>query len=117
MLYQPGPGRPRGHRCRSRGAARHQYASQARTAGLPSGPGRLLPPGRSAGWLDANRADPQGRAAPWASRLPGHGKRPTGVFTRQVFPGDTMEADNISADYNAGVLTSTLPVHEQVAAS
>jgi HSP20 family molecular chaperone IbpA len=34
-----------------------------------------------------------------------------------VFPGDTMEADNISADYNAGVLTPTIPVHEQVAAS
>jgi hypothetical protein len=35
-----------------------------------------------------------------------------------VFLGDTREADNISADYNApGVLTPTIPAHEQVAAS
>jgi HSP20 family protein len=40
-------------------------------------------------------------------------ERPAGVFTRQVFLGDTLDADNISADYSAGVLTLTIPVHEQ----
>jgi len=40
-------------------------------------------------------------------------ERPAGVFTRQVFLGDTLDADNISADYSAGVLTLAIPVHEQ----
>ncbi len=40
-------------------------------------------------------------------------ERPAGIFTRQVFLGDTLDADNIAADYNAGVLTLSIPVHEQ----
>jgi len=40
-------------------------------------------------------------------------ERPAGIFTRQVFLGDTLDADKIAADYNAGVLTLTIPVHEQ----
>ena len=40
-------------------------------------------------------------------------ERPAGVFTRQVFLGDTLDADSIAADYSAGVLTLTIPVHEQ----
>lgn len=40
-------------------------------------------------------------------------ERPAGVFTRQVFLGDTLDADNIGADYAAGILTLTIPVHEQ----
>ena len=40
-------------------------------------------------------------------------ERPAGVFTRQVFLGDTLDADSISADHSAGVLTLTIPVHEQ----
>jgi HSP20 family protein len=40
-------------------------------------------------------------------------ERPAGVFTRQVFLGDTLDAENLAADYNAGVLTLTIPVHEQ----
>jgi HSP20 family protein len=40
-------------------------------------------------------------------------ERPSGTFTRQVFLGETLDADNISADYTAGVLTLTIPVHEQ----
>ena len=40
-------------------------------------------------------------------------ERPAGVFTRQVFLGDTLDTDNIAADYNAGVLTLSIPVHEQ----
>jgi HSP20 family protein len=40
-------------------------------------------------------------------------ERPAGVFTRQVFLGDTLDADSVGADYSAGVLTLTIPVHEQ----
>jgi HSP20 family protein len=39
-------------------------------------------------------------------------ERPSGTFTRQVFLGETLDADNISADYAAGILTLTIPVHE-----
>ena len=34
------------------------------------------------------------------------------AFTRQVFLGETLDADKIAADYAAGVLTLTIPVHE-----
>ncbi|HEX9065876.1 MAG TPA: Hsp20/alpha crystallin family protein [Streptosporangiaceae bacterium] len=40
------------------------------------------------------------------------GERPTGTFTRQVFLGDTLDAEGIEADYTAGVLTLAIPVHE-----
>jgi HSP20 family protein len=40
-------------------------------------------------------------------------ERPAGVFTRQVFLGDTLDTEHIGADYSAGVLTLTIPVHEQ----
>jgi HSP20 family protein len=40
-------------------------------------------------------------------------ERTSGVFTRQVFLGDTLDTDSISADYSAGILTLTIPVHEQ----
>jgi HSP20 family protein len=40
-------------------------------------------------------------------------ERPGGVFTRQVFLGDTLDTENIGADYTAGILTLTIPVHEQ----
>jgi HSP20 family protein len=39
-------------------------------------------------------------------------ERPSGTFTRQVFLGDTLDADHITADYAGGVLTLTIPVHE-----
>src|SRR5579871_1144540 len=39
-------------------------------------------------------------------------ERPYGTFTRQVFLGETLDADHIAADYAAGVLTLTIPVHE-----
>ncbi len=39
-------------------------------------------------------------------------ERPYGTFTRQVFLGDTLDSENIRADYTAGVLTLTIPVHE-----
>ena len=39
-------------------------------------------------------------------------ERPYGTFTRQVFLGQTLDAEKIAADYAAGVLTLTIPVHE-----
>jgi len=40
-------------------------------------------------------------------------ERPQGVFTRQLFLGDTLDAERIHADYTNGVLTLTMPVAEQ----
>jgi HSP20 family protein len=40
-------------------------------------------------------------------------ERPSGTFTRQVFLGDTLDADNVAADYTAGVLTLRIPVREE----
>jgi HSP20 family protein len=40
-------------------------------------------------------------------------ERPYGTFTRQVFLGETLDADHVTADYTAGVLTLTIPVREQ----
>jgi len=39
-------------------------------------------------------------------------ERPYGTYTRQVFLGETLDAERISADYAAGVLTLTIPVNE-----
>ena len=39
-------------------------------------------------------------------------ERPAGIFTRQVFLGESLDADQIAADYTAGVLTLTIPVRE-----
>ena len=39
-------------------------------------------------------------------------ERPSGTFTRQVFLGETLDAESIAADYAAGVLTLTIPVRE-----
>jgi HSP20 family protein len=40
-------------------------------------------------------------------------ERPLGVFSRQLFLGDTLDADRIEASYEAGVLTLTIPIAEQ----
>ncbi|MFL6127031.1 Hsp20/alpha crystallin family protein [Actinophytocola sp.] len=40
-------------------------------------------------------------------------ERPLGVFSRQLFLGDTLDADHITADYEAGVLTLRIPVAEK----
>ena len=40
-------------------------------------------------------------------------ERPLGVFSRQLFLGDTLDAEHISASYDAGVLTLRIPVAEQ----
>lgn len=39
-------------------------------------------------------------------------ERQAGVFTRQVFLGDTLDPEHLTADYSAGVLTLSIPVHE-----
>jgi HSP20 family protein len=39
-------------------------------------------------------------------------ERPVGTFTRQLFLGETLDADAVAADYHAGVLTLTIPVRE-----
>jgi len=40
-------------------------------------------------------------------------ERPLGVFSRQLFLGDTLDADRIEARYEAGVLTLRIPIAEQ----
>lgn len=37
---------------------------------------------------------------------------PAGTFTRQVFLGDTLDSDQIEADYTGGILTLTIPVKQ-----
>jgi HSP20 family protein len=40
-------------------------------------------------------------------------ERPQGTFSRQLFLGESLDADNIEANYNAGVLTLRIPVAEK----
>ena len=40
-------------------------------------------------------------------------ERPTGTFTRQLFLGETLDADKLEANYDDGVLTLRIPVAEQ----
>jgi HSP20 family protein len=40
-------------------------------------------------------------------------ERPLGVFSRQLFLGDTLDTESIKASYDAGVLTLRIPVAEQ----
>ncbi len=39
-------------------------------------------------------------------------ERPSGTFSRQVFLGETLDADRVTAEYTAGVLTLSIPVRE-----
>jgi HSP20 family protein len=39
-------------------------------------------------------------------------ERPHGVFSRQLFLGETLDTDRIEADYVDGVLSLTLPISE-----
>jgi HSP20 family protein len=41
---------------------------------------------------------------------------PQGVFSRQLFLGDTLDTERIDADYRDGVLTVHFPVREQAKA-
>jgi HSP20 family protein len=40
-------------------------------------------------------------------------ERPLGVFSRQLFLGDTLDSDSVAAEYEAGVLTLRIPVAEK----
>jgi HSP20 family protein len=40
-------------------------------------------------------------------------ERPRGVFSRQLFLGETLNADQIEASYGGGVLRLTIPVAER----
>jgi HSP20 family protein len=40
-------------------------------------------------------------------------ERAYGVFSRQLFLGDTLDADRLSAEYDAGVLTINIPIAEK----
>jgi HSP20 family protein len=40
-------------------------------------------------------------------------ERPTGSFSRQLFLGETLDADRIEASYEAGVLRLRIPVAEE----
>jgi HSP20 family protein len=39
-------------------------------------------------------------------------ERPSGAVSRQIFLGDALDAEHITADCTAGVLTLTIPVRE-----
>ncbi len=41
------------------------------------------------------------------------GERPFGAFSRQLFLGESLDTDRLTADYRDGVLTLRLPVREQ----
>ena len=41
------------------------------------------------------------------------GERPQGTFSRQLFLGDTLDTERISAEYRDGVLTLRLPITEK----
>jgi HSP20 family protein len=40
-------------------------------------------------------------------------ERPTGRFSRQLFLGDTLDAEHVDARYDVGVLTLRVPIAEQ----
>jgi HSP20 family protein len=40
-------------------------------------------------------------------------ERPQGVFSRQLFLGESLDAERVEASYDNGVLTLTIPVAEQ----
>lgn len=40
-------------------------------------------------------------------------ERPTGTFRRQLVLGDGLDTENVTATYDEGVLTVTIPVHEK----
>ncbi len=56
-----------------------------------------------------------------AERAPAYGEdvelqvaeRPRGVFSRQLFLGDTLDTDRVEASYDAGVLTLRIPIAEK----
>ncbi|HZT67360.1 MAG TPA: Hsp20/alpha crystallin family protein [Acidimicrobiales bacterium] len=52
------------------------------------------------------------RRGPWGQQIePLVRERPHGSFSRQLFMGDNLDLDALAADYNAGVLRLSIPVH------
>ncbi|MCZ2403692.1 Hsp20 family protein [Paenarthrobacter sp. Z7-10] len=56
----------------------------------------------------AERKDPTGEGTELIAS-----ERPRGVFSRQLILGDTLDAENIKAGYDTGVLTLRIPVAER----
>ena len=55
------------------------------------------------------RAD---RRGPWAEGIePVVRERAHGSFSRQLFMGENLDTDAVEADYTAGVLRLTIPIH------
>jgi HSP20 family protein len=57
------------------------------------------------------RAERQARAAEQSEMLAA--ERPVGTFSRQVILGDSLDAENVKASYDAGVLSLRIPVAEK----
>lgn len=58
--------------------------------------------------VKAERPDPAGKDTELIAA-----ERPRGVFSRQLILGDTLDADNVKASYDGGVLTLRIPVTEK----
>ncbi|WP_414687655.1 Hsp20/alpha crystallin family protein [Mycobacterium sp.] len=55
----------------------------------------------------AEREDADNRDRVWLTA-----ERPHGVFVRQLFLGEQVDSDKISADYTNGVLQLSIPLHQ-----
>jgi HSP20 family protein len=58
--------------------------------------------------VKAERPDPVGKDTELIAS-----ERPRGVFSRQLILGDTLDAENVKASYDGGVLTLRIPVTEK----
>jgi HSP20 family protein len=58
--------------------------------------------------VKAERPDPVGKDTEMIAS-----ERPRGVFSRQLILGDTLDAENVKASYDGGVLTLRIPVTEK----
>lgn len=58
--------------------------------------------------VKAERPDPVGKDTELIAS-----ERPRGVFSRQLILGDTLDAENVKASYDGGVLTLHIPVTEK----
>lgn len=58
--------------------------------------------------VKADRPDPVGKDTELIAS-----ERPRGVFSRQLILGDTLDAENVKASYDGGVLTLRIPVTEK----
>jgi HSP20 family protein len=58
--------------------------------------------------VKAERPDPVGKDTELIAS-----ERPRGLFSRQLILGDTLDAENVKASYDGGVLTLRIPVTEK----